>query len=152
MAGQWLRLALMAADLGEIGLGRDAIDLFVDNFGSDSAALFKKVDVLASFGALDESLALLRTLSPNVPDAFSHALSRGSLAIGNGATDEARQGLEEALRLRPHPGQAWHLPAVLIDFANEPALAERLFANARPMQDAPPAERAYYYYAPGKAR
>lgn len=78
MAGQWLRPALMAADLGEIGLARQAIDLFVESFGGDPAVLFKKVDVLAYVGAYGEALALLRTLSPTVPDAFSYALSRGT--------------------------------------------------------------------------
>ena len=35
MAGQWLQLAPMAADLGEFGLARKAIDLFVEASGRD---------------------------------------------------------------------------------------------------------------------
>ena len=151
MAGQWLQLAPMAADLGEFGLAREAIDLFVEGAGGDPAALMHKVSLLAYIGAIGEALALLRTLPPDVPDPFSHALSRGALASNAGETDAARQWLENALRLRSQSGQAWHLLAQLVDFAGEPALADRLFASEREMQAAPPVERAYYYYALGKA-
>lgn len=150
MAAQWLQLAMMAVDLGEIGLGREAIDLFVESFGGDPAALFKKVDLLAYAGAFGEALALLRTLSPAVPDRFSYALSRGSLTVSTGAIGDARQWLEEALRLRPESGLAWHSIALLVDFAHEPDLAGRLVASERAIQGAPELERAYYYYALGK--
>nr|WP_166177360.1 sulfotransferase [Altererythrobacter segetis] len=152
MAGQWLQLAPMAADLGEFGLARKAIDLFVDSSGRGPDALIRKVDLLAYIGAIDEALALLRTLPPNVPDPFSHALSHGALASAAGESEEARLWLEKALRLRPQSGQAWHLLAMVVDFAGEPDLAERLFAAERDMQAAPRVERAYYYYALGKAR
>jgi tetratricopeptide (TPR) repeat protein len=152
MAGQWLQLAPMAADLGEFGLAREAIDLFVESAGGGPAALMHKVNVLAYIGAIDEALALIRTLPPNVPDAFSHALSRGALTTSTGDTADARRWLETALRLRPQSGQAWYLLAMVVDFAGEPDLAARLFANEREMQAAPGVERAYYYYALGKAR
>lgn len=151
MAGQWLQLAPMAADLGEFGLSRKAIDLFVDASGGASSALIKKVDLLAYIGAIDEALALQRTLPPSVPDTFSHALSRGALTSSAGEADDARQWLEKALRLRPQSGQAWHLLAMVVGFAGEADLADRLFANEREMQTAPRVERAYYYYAVGKA-
>jgi tetratricopeptide (TPR) repeat protein len=152
MAGQWLQLAPMAADLGEFGLAREAIDLFVESAGGGSTALAHKVDVLAYIGAVGEALALLRTLPPNVPDPFAHALSRGALTTGAGDADEARRWLETALRLRPQSGQAWYLLAMVVDFAKEPDLADGLFAGERAMQAAPRVERAYYYYALGKAR
>lgn len=151
MAGQWLQLAPMAADFGEFGLAREAIDLFVESAGSGPAALAHKVDVLAYIGAVGEALALLQTLPPNVPDPFSHALSRGALTTGAGEPAEARRWLETALRLRPESGQAWYLWAMVVDFAKEPKLADRLFASERAMQAAPRVERAYYYYALGKA-
>ena len=37
MAGQWLQLAPMAADFGEFGLAREAIDLFVESAGGGPA-------------------------------------------------------------------------------------------------------------------
>jgi hypothetical protein len=40
---------------------------------------------------------------------------------------------------------------MVVDFAKEPKLADRLFASERAMQTAPRVERAYYYYALGKA-
>jgi tetratricopeptide (TPR) repeat protein len=151
MAGQWAQLARMAADLGEIGLARQAADLFVESFAGDPAALFRKVGILEYMGAYDEALALLRTLPPTVPDAFSHALARGTLTIGTGAAGEARQWLEEALRQRPQSGSAWHSLALLVDFAEEPELAARLAASERAMQGEHQGERANYYYALGKA-
>jgi tetratricopeptide (TPR) repeat protein len=151
MAGQWLQLAPMAADLGEFDLAREAIDVFVGSFGEESGALMKKVDLLAYIGAFDEALTLLRTLPPSVPDAHSYALSRGALTISAGEQAEARQWLDMALRLQPQAGLAWHLLSVVADFAAESELADRVIANERAMQNAPAADRAYYYYALGKA-
>jgi hypothetical protein len=152
MAGQWLQLAPMAADLGEFGLARKAIDLFVEASGRDPEALIKKVDLLAYIGAVDEALALQRTLPPAVPDTFAYALSRGALTSSAGETEEAREWLEEAQRLHPRSGQAWHLLSLVVDFAGEAELADRLIASERTMQAASRVERAYYYYALGKAR
>lgn len=151
MAGQWLQLAPLAADFGEFGLAREAIDLFVETNPGDPAALVHKANVLAYIGAVDEALAIWRRLPSAVPDAFSHAMARGALAISAGETIEARQCIEEALRLRPQSGQAWHLLATLVDFAEEPGLADRLLAHERRMQAAHRVERAYYLYASGKA-
>jgi tetratricopeptide (TPR) repeat protein len=152
MAGQWPELARIAADLGEIGLARAAIDLFVAAFDGNERALAMKVDLLAYIGAFEEALGLLSSLPHDIPDAFTYALTRGSLTISAGTTDEARQWLEEAIRLRPQSGLAWHLLSVLVDFSKEPDLAARLAANEGAMQSAPGAERAYYYYALGRAQ
>lgn len=152
MAGQWLHLAPIAADLGEFDLAREAIDLFVSSAGGDAAALMQKANVLAYIGAVDEALALLRRLPSSVPDPFSYARSRGALATAAGQPEEAREWLETALRLQPQSGQAWHLLSTLVDFAGETALADRLLANERKMQTASRVERAYYYYAYGKAQ
>lgn len=151
LADQWLQLARMAVDLGEIGLAHRAADLFVEGSAGGPAALFRKAGVLEYMGAYDQALALLRTLPPTVPDAFSYALARGTLTISSGATGEARQWLEEALRHRPQSGAAWHSLALLVDFAEEPDLAERLAASEGAVQGAPRAERANFYYALSKA-
>lgn len=151
LADQWLQLARMAVDLGEIGLAHRAADLFVEGSSGDPAALFRKVGVLEYMGAYGEALALLRTLPPTVPDAFAYALARGTLTISTGDTGEARQWLEEALRHRPGSGSAWHSLALLVDFAEEPELAERMAASERALQGAPQAERANFYYALSKA-
>lgn len=151
MGGQWLQLALIAISLGEIGLGRGAADLYVESFGGSAAAQFQTVAVLARFGAFDEALALLRTLPPNVPDPFSYAHSRGAAAVNAGEPEEARQWLEEAIRLRPQSGSAWHSLSQLVDFRDEPGLADRLVAGESAMQGAPQAERALYGYALCKA-
>lgn len=151
MAGQWLQLAPLAADFGEFGLAREAIDLFVESHPTDPAALVQKANILAYIGAVDEALAVWRTIPSNVPDAFSHAMSRGALSISAGETAEAREWIEQALRLQPQSGQAWHLLATLADFADEPQLADRMLANESRMQAAHRVERAYYLYACGKA-
>jgi tetratricopeptide (TPR) repeat protein len=151
MGGQWQELATVAADLGEFGLAREAIDLFVTSAGGGAAALAKKVDLLTHIGAFGEALALLCSLPHNVPDPFTYALSRGALTVSAGTVDDARQWLEEAIRLRPQSGWAWHFLSVLVDFAEETELADRLLASERAMQRAPELERAYYYYALGRA-
>jgi hypothetical protein len=151
MAGQWLQLAPMAADLGEFTLARKAADLFVESTGADPRALAHKVDVLAYIGAVDDAVALLRTLPPDIPDPLTHALSRGALLSSLGETDEARQWLEKALRLDPRSGKAWYLLGMLVNFADEPLLADRLLANERQMEAAPRVERAYFQYTVGSA-
>lgn len=151
MGGQWLQLAPMAADLGEFTLARKAADLFVNSLGGGPHALSRKVDVLAYIGAIGEAVELLRTLPPDIPDPFTHARSRGALLSSVGETGEARQWLEEALRLDPRSGQAWYLLSMLVDFAGEADLADRLFANEPEMQAASRVERAYFYYAVGTA-
>jgi hypothetical protein len=151
MGGQWQDLARIAADLGEFSLARQAIDLFVEAFDGHPGALAKKVDLLTYLGAFEEALTLLRTLPHDIPDAFSYALARGSLTISAGTPEEARQWLEEALHLRPQSGLAWHLLSVLADLADEAAWADRLVASERGMQAAPGPDRAYYYYALGRA-
>lgn len=150
MAGQWLQLALIGVDLGEIGLARAAAGLYVEAFERSPQAHFDTVAIFARFGAYDEALAILRSLPPTVPDNFSYSLSRGAAALNAGEIDEARHWLSEALRLRPHSGSAWHQLSLFVDFAAEPNLADRLLAVESEMQHAPSQERALYYYALGK--
>jgi tetratricopeptide (TPR) repeat protein len=152
MAEQWLQLSLMAIDLGEVALARAAADLYVEGLGGSPAAQFTRIGVLARIGAFEEVIALLRGLPSSVPDPFSYALARGGAALNLGETGEAREWLDEAIRHRPQSGTAWHSLSLLIDFAENPDAAERLGALEQAMQQAPAAERAFYYYALGKAR
>lgn len=149
--GQWLRLSLMAIDLGEIDLVREAIDLYIESRGETPAALYEKIGVLARIGAYDEALAVARRLPSNVPDPFSYALSRGAVAVNAGETEEARKWLLEALGMRANSGSVWHSISQLVDFADEPELAERAVAVETSMEDTPAVERAYYYYALSRA-
>jgi tetratricopeptide (TPR) repeat protein len=151
MGDQWLQLSLMAIDLGEIGLGRAAIDLYVESHEGKPPALHKKIGVLARIGAFEEALELARTIPSTEPDPFSYALTRGSAAVNAGEAAEARQWLEEALRLRSNSGSAWHSMGQLVDFADEPELIDRALAAEPAMQGQPAAERALYYYALSKA-
>jgi tetratricopeptide (TPR) repeat protein len=151
MAAQWLQLARIAADLGEIGLARQAIDLYVESFDGSAAAQFTKAGFLTYFGAFDEALALLATLPPGVPDPFSYALSRGAAALNTGDAEQARAWLEEATRRGPRSGTAWHSLSQLVNFDREPRLFDRIVAGARTLDNAPPMERALYHYALGKA-
>lgn len=152
MASQWLDLASMAADLGEYSLARSAADVYVESAGGGGAALSKKVDVLAYIGEFAEALALQRTIPPTVPNRFAYALSRGALAVSAGDPGEAREWLEEAISQNPRSGLAWHLMSTLVDFGTDSELAGRLFASEKAMQSVSAQERAYYYYALGKAR
>jgi tetratricopeptide (TPR) repeat protein len=149
---QWLQLSLMAIELGEISLARGAADLYVESFRGAARAQFLKAGVLARIGLFDEVLPLLRALPPDVPDKFAYALARGSAALHVGETEDAREWLEEALRQRPQSGAAWHSLSWLVDFAEHPALADRLIAAEQAMAGATGPDRALYYYALGKAR
>lgn len=151
MGEQWLQLSLIAIDLGEIGLVRQAAGLYVESFGGSATALHRKIGVLVRIGAFDEALAVARALPANEPDPFSYALSRGSVATNAGEPEEAREWLSEAIQMRPQSGSAWHSIAQLVDFAKEPELASLAVAIEPQMRGAPPAERALYYYALSKA-
>jgi hypothetical protein len=151
MAGQWHELARIAVDLGEIRLARQAIDLYVESFDASPAAQFTKARFLTYFGAFDEALALLSTLPASVPDAYSYALSRGAAALNTGDAVQAREWLEEAIRLQPLSGSAWHSLSQLVNFDREPRLFDRIVAGERSLDGVPAMERALYHYALGKA-
>lgn len=150
MGGQWQALAQIAADNGEIGLAREAIELYVGSNPGNPDAQYQKAGLLAHIGAWSEAQAVLRTLPPDIPEPASHAYSRGTTALFLGETDEARRQLEEATRLRPQTGAPWLSLAAVVDFAREPELADRIIANERAMDSAVPSERGLYCYALGK--
>jgi tetratricopeptide (TPR) repeat protein len=151
LAGQWLPLARIAAVNGEVSLAREAFELYANGLAGDGGALFRKVDLLAQFGAWDEALELLRALPPGVANPVAYAYARGSAALYLGETDEARHFLEEATRLNPQAGSPWLSLAMVADFAREPELAERLIAGEEAMARAAPGEHGSYCYALGKA-
>ncbi|MXO58214.1 hypothetical protein GRI89_01465 [Altererythrobacter salegens] len=152
MTDQWLDLALMAVDLGEPRLARDAAHLYQSHFGGSPAALMKTVGVLARLGAYDEALAVLRSIPPTEPDPFSYAITRGASAINVGEVDEAREWLRKAIAERPNSGSAWHSISQVADFAHDAELADKLMSAEPAMQAAPGKDRALYYYALSKAR
>lgn len=151
MGGQWVQLAIIAANNGEVTLARRAIDLHVENPGGDRAGPYRKVGLLSLIGAWDEALGLLRSLPEDLPDPASYAYSRGTAALYVGEGTEAREYLEKAIRLHSQAGSPWLSLATLVDFACEPELADRIVAAEREMTNATTAERATYYYALGKA-
>jgi tetratricopeptide (TPR) repeat protein len=148
---QWMALAMIAAHNGEIGLARQAGDLFVESQGGNARAESRKVDLLAQFGAWSEVLDLLRKLPSDLPNPYGHAYARGTAALYLGERDEARHQLEAAIRLNPLGGSPWLSLSMLIDFAAEDGLTKRVIAAERAMAAAPPLERGSYYYALGKA-
>ncbi|WEK47945.1 MAG: sulfotransferase [Candidatus Andeanibacterium colombiense] len=151
MAEQWLQMAMIAIEIGAVVLALQAVDLYLDDFDWHPAALFRKVKVLAQVGAYSDAFALVCSLPQDLPDRFSHALIRGAAALNVGEAGEARQWLEEATRLRPESGEAWHSLSQLVDFGDEPELYARLSAARSALQGQPAAEGALYCYALGKA-
>ncbi|KRA79768.1 hypothetical protein ASD76_17275 [Altererythrobacter sp. Root672] len=141
----------MAADHGELSLSRQAMTLYVEASGGNPMARYQQAGLLAQGGALHEAYALLETLPDNVPDPAVYAYSRGAAAVFIGKLEEARELLERATKLRPQLGQAWLPLSTLVNFAEEPELAERIVAAEREMRQAPPAAQAPYYHALGKA-
>lgn len=150
MAGQWRPLSMVAAHNGEVGLAREAFDLFAESFPNDPGVLYRKVDLLARIGAWDEILVLLRDWSMDAPPPATYAYMRGTAALYCGETDEARRYLEEATVALPKAGAPWLSLGLLVDFAQDAELAERLIAHEAGMASARPAEVGSYYYALGK--
>lgn len=151
MGPQWQQLACIAADHGELGLSRDAMALYVEATGNDPRARYHQAALLAQGRALRQAYAILRDLPEDVPDPAANAYSRGAAALFLGETDEARERLERAARLRPDLGHAWLPLSTLVDFAREPRMMEWIVEVGRAMEAAPPATRAVYFYALGKA-
>jgi hypothetical protein len=150
IGGQWPSLAQMADSIGEVHLARDAIDLFVEQSGATSAALYQRATFLAHTGAWTDADKLLRELPATVPNPTANAYSRGIAALNLGKLDEARSHLEAVTAARPQTGSAWLALVMAVDVGREPALGERIIAAERTMESAAPAERAALHYALGE--
>ena len=98
-----------------------------------------------------DELSLLTDVPANVPDRASYAHSRGTAALYLGDADEARGQLELATTMQPRAGVSWLSLATLINFADDPELAERMLAVEPAMAGAPPVHAGPYFYALGKA-
>lgn len=151
LGGQWEALAHIAAENGELTLGREAIDLFVETAPDNPQVRYRKVGFLFAIGAFDEAREIMRALPADVPDAFNHALSHGGIAIALGDSDDARLWLTRAIDMRPQAGSAWHAIAQVVDFAGEPALFDRIADAERAQEGAAARESALFFYALGKA-
>lgn len=151
LRGQWVGVLQIAAANGELRLADEAMELFVESIADDPLAPYRKVALLVSIGAWQEAYALLSTLDEGLPDPGAYAHSRGTAALYAGKSDEARTYLEKATRLLPEAGSPWMSISVLVDFAREPELAERIIAAESAIARAARSEQAAYYYALGKA-
>jgi tetratricopeptide (TPR) repeat protein len=151
LAGDWINLAKIAAQYGEIGLGRAAAELAVEHAAPDPAAGYVKVQFLAQIGAWEETLELLRSLPEDRPDPSSYGHSRGTTALYLGELEEARHYLLQAIRYNPHYGSGWLSLAILVDFAREPELVEQIVAAEPDIGRMPESEQSIFYHALGKA-
>lgn len=151
MGSDWEALAHIAAENGELTLGREAIDLFVETAPDNPQVRYRKVGFLFANGAFEAAREIMRTLPADVPDAFNHALSHGGIGIALGETEEARMWLTRAIDMRPQSGSAWHLIAKVVDFAAQPELFGRIAAAERTLDAPTVRESALFFYALGKA-
>jgi hypothetical protein len=151
LGGQWVRLSQIAAANGEVTLARQAFDLFLDSAMGDPGALSQKVALLSYIGAWEEAYSLLQILPADQPNPASYAYHRGLAALYVGKSDEARRYLVEANRIAPQWAGPWLSLALIVDFAQDSELTERLLAGERVMAHSSPVERASYGYVLGKA-
>ena len=151
MGEQWQALAYVAADYGEFGLAREAIDLLVESFGGSAGANYRKANFLVDIGALAEGLALVCSMPQDAPDPFSHALTRGTLSATAGETAEAHKWLGRAIDLQPRSGFAWHRLAKAVDFEQHGNLYDRIVSIAETIGTAGANDFALFHYALGKA-
>jgi hypothetical protein len=152
MGGQWQPIAHIAAVNGELGLAREAMDLFVEASGGDAAARYQKAVMLAQAGLPGEADALLRTLPEDAPNPVAGAFTRGMMALMFGRTGDARRYLERVAQLKPQSGSTWLALAQSADLAREPELTDRIVSAERDTAQSIPTERAAYFYALGRAR
>ncbi|GAA0269180.1 hypothetical protein GCM10009127_06360 [Alteraurantiacibacter aestuarii] len=150
MGEQWLALAKLAGDRGEITSARAALELFVDFSGRSAMALYQQAAVLAQLGLWNDARAILSALPAGQPEPAALAHSSGTAALAVGDTAEARRMLEEATRLRPASGPTWHSLSTMIDYVQEPQEADRLLAAERQMAFASQTDFGIYLYALGK--
>ncbi len=151
MGEQWEQLAALAARIGEIGLARKAADLLVEATGGSAAGQYRKAALLFDIGLSHEADALLRSIPAHLPDPVANAYSRAAAALNLGNPAEARLCVDEVLRARPQLGSAWLLLSQTADLARDAAAGDRIVAAGPHMAGMPPAERALYLYALGKA-
>jgi len=151
MGPQWHQIAHIAAEQGELALSREAMECFVEASGGHPQARYQHAGLLARCGDFRQAYAVICALPGDLPDPAANAYSRGAAALPLGHLDEARLQLERVTRLRPDIGQAWLPLSTLVDFAEEPELAERMIATGRAVENVAPAARAAYSYALGKA-
>lgn len=148
---QWQQVAYIAAEQGEVGLARRAMDRFVEAADGHPMARYQQAGLLVRCGDLRQAYETVCSLPEDLPDPAVNAYSRGAAALPLGDVKEARFQLERVTLMRPELGQAWLPLASLVDFAAEPELAERIVAAGPAMAQAAPAVRAVYSYALGKA-
>lgn len=152
MGDQWHQLAYLAAGNCEITLAKRAVEHLTGAIADSHAGRYRKASIFFDLGLSDEAVALLRGLPHDVPDPLSNAYSRGVAALNFGNTDEARGCFEQITLAWPQLGSAWLLLTQATNVADDPPLADRLFAAERWMDAAAPAERALYYNALGKVQ
>jgi tetratricopeptide (TPR) repeat protein len=148
--GRWIQLAMILAVNGEVSLARQAADLHVEHCARNPHALLGKADLLAFVGAWPEMLALLREWPASLPQPPGYSYARGTAALYVGDAEEARQYLVAAIRRHPDLGIPWLSLNLLVDYSQEPELAELVIASERIMEGSPTSIRGTFYYALGK--
>ncbi|MBO9518097.1 MAG: sulfotransferase [Porphyrobacter sp.] len=151
LGAQWEAIAQIVADKGELQLGREALDLFVEASGGGDLARYKKVALLGQWEATDEAHDLMWSLPEDAPNPTANAYTRGMILLNLGKTEEGREYLSRVVQDRPDLGSPWLMLATSANLARETELAERIIAAEAGMEKARPAERAPYFYALGKA-
>jgi tetratricopeptide (TPR) repeat protein len=150
LGDQWQALADVALGNGELGLARNAIDLFIEAKNAVPVAQYQKTMLLEQCGDVSKAYTLLCSLPEDMPDPVTNAYSRGVAALYLGETGEARRRLMRTVELAPRSGLAWLSLATSADLASEPALADHILAAEREMDCAAPLDRPPYFYAVGK--
>lgn len=148
---QWLALAGMAADNGEFDQARAILDIHSAQNGSAPIDRYKRAALLAQVGDWQAAHAILSGLegSPIDPAALAH--SRGTAAMFLGLAQLAREQLELATRLAPQSGASWQALSMVVNFAQEPHLADALLDAGRSANFVSARNHAAWLNAAGKS-
>lgn len=151
LGNQWRSVAHFARTAGEWTLAFAAMAKFLASAPADPDRLLAQADLLASGGRTEEALATLHRLVATAPNDARVRHFLGTLHIQQGDSEEGKEHLEAALGLWPQSGPTWLAWADASDFAQDDAAYERLLSISSRIGSTPPANRAPFLYALGKA-
>lgn len=151
LGGQWLALARLMLENGELTAAQSAVQLLIAQTGDTPESRFHQASILAQCGQIKPAWEIMAALPDDVPDPLGSAYLRGTMAINLGDVALARKHLVRALDHNPLSGQSWMALVTALGKGIDDTTFNRL-ADVEPrISQCPAIEQANYFYALGSA-
>src|SRR5690606_15756018 len=85
----------------------DIVAYYPEEFAEDKRDLYMGLAYIANSANLEQGITYLETALQKTPGAFAAVYTRGVALKLLGKFEQARDGLEESVKLRPDHPQAW---------------------------------------------